>query len=626
MKMGEPSDSEDSVVVVSGVDAVLSDSDNINTKHFASSMKNLFASISSDVQRLTVQQLSKAPNMPWECGPLMPVFGCKSENPVKKLGQSFVGLRDYAQFAVRPDPSVAPPAWVSKFAAKRRRIVASAVSPDDMRCRSLLLMKTMLESAPTLSRLGSQICELHSSKQFEKLWMVLEDSFSNKSTGTLYKRSRALWAYYCWLRNSANSVVFTLSEELLYDYLTFARSRRAAATHGSSFLQAIGFLHGTASWVPDPTTMISNRVRGVATEMYKGKRALQQARPLKVRELAWLEEVVLGDQPIHIRLISGYLLCCAMFCCRFADVMRAEQWHVSSYGSYTVLEAGSKFHKTARGLDKIAVLLPFVGLGKLFRDESWAEVWMELRNAELIGKFSVTLPSYSEQTSSWLPRAMLASEGAFWLREICMMKHECSEDLSSHGLKATLLSWMAKHGSCSHQEMRIAGHHADPGSRAPLTYGRDNVCAVQVKLALILREVQQNTFDPDVNRAGLIAQRVETLLKDIQLSDLHLQPINEDPADRDAEYESELEDAEDIELSADVEKAGGTVYIEADRSNGRLMQHQSSGVLHVLVGTHFACGRLVSDSYLPLDEGVQLQWPVCRQCSAVVGSDFFDAL
>ena len=91
---------------------------------------------------------------------------------------------------------------------------------------------------------------------------------------------------------------------------------------------------------------------------------------------------------------------------------------------------------------------------------------MELRRAELIGKFEVVLPSYSEQTASWLPRAMLASEGALWMREICMMQHECSEDLSTHGLKATLLSWMAKHGSFSHQEMRIAG----PPKRIVLTF------------------------------------------------------------------------------------------------------------------------------------------------------------
>ncbi len=158
------------------------------------------------------------------------------------------------------------------------------------------------------------------------------------------------------------------------------------------------------------------------------------------------------------------------------------------------------------------------------------------------------------------------------------------------------------------------------------TYGRDNLCAIQVKLALLLKEVQRGSFDPDINRAGMIAQRVESLLKDVQQSDQHLEPASNDPADKDAGYESGLDDAENIEISAETEQSGGAMYIEASRSTGRLMQHQSSGVLQVLAGSHFACGRAVSERYIQLDEGVHLPWPVCRNCSAVVGSDFFDSL
>lgn len=109
-------------------------------------------------------------------------------------------------------------------------------------------------------------------------------------------------------------------------------------------------------------------------------------------------------------------------------------------------------------------------------------------------------------------------------------------------------------------------------------------------------------------------------------SDVHLEPAHANPADKDAGYESGLDDAEDIEISAETEQTGRTMYIEASRSNGRLMQHQSSGVLQVLAGSHFACGRAVSERYIQLDEGVHLPWPVCRNCSAVVGSDFFDSL
>ena len=62
----------------------------------------------------------------------------------------------------------------------------------------------------------------------------------------------------------------------MHDYLSHARSKNAAATHGSSFLQSIGFLHGTCAWISDPTAMISARVRGVSIGMHKGERTLQQ--------------------------------------------------------------------------------------------------------------------------------------------------------------------------------------------------------------------------------------------------------------------------------------------------------------------------------------------------------------
>ena len=275
--MGDCSVSEASDFVVISEGSSPSDHGFGRAGHFAgSSLHRLFASVSDDIQRLTVQQLSKAPKMPWDCEPMNQVFGKSIKAQDTNFDQCFVGLRDYAQVAVRPDPSEAPPAWVSIFSSKGQRIVATAVSPDDMRCRSLLLMKTMLESAPTLPRLGSQLFELHSSKQFEKLWTVLEDSYAEKSTGTLYKRSRALWSYYCWLRDTGRSVVFALSEEWIYDYLSHARSKNAAATHGSSFLQSIAFLHGACAWVSDPTAMISARVPGVSIGMYKGKRTLQQ--------------------------------------------------------------------------------------------------------------------------------------------------------------------------------------------------------------------------------------------------------------------------------------------------------------------------------------------------------------
>jgi hypothetical protein len=54
------------------------------------------------------------------------------------------------------------------------------------------------------------------------------------------------------------------------------------------------------------------------------------------------------------------------------------------------------------------------------------------------------------------------------------------------------------------------------------------------------------------------------------------------------------------------------VFISAEKADGRLMQHNLSGVLHFIV-----CGRQVNALY----GMVAHQWPVCQQCRRAVGED-----
>ena len=167
------------------------------------------------------------------------VFGGKmSFEP--NFDQCFVGMSDFAKGNPANVADVVHPAWVSKYAGKRRRIVNAAVSADDLRCRSLLILKLILESNPVATMLGQQLDSLRENKQFEKIWQVLEDACSDKSTGTLYKRTRTLWSYFGWLRDTGRSKLFVLDEELAYDYMVYARAKGKAATHGQSVLESFG--------------------------------------------------------------------------------------------------------------------------------------------------------------------------------------------------------------------------------------------------------------------------------------------------------------------------------------------------------------------------------------------------
>ena len=111
------------------------------------------------VHRLTACNLFDfhKPKMPWEKAPFHDVFGKpKPLIAMPQLQQCFVGLQDVAQHLAPRAPDVAPPTWVGVYANKRRRVQEAAVSPDDLRCKSLLLLKTMIESGGTRSEIGRQ--------------------------------------------------------------------------------------------------------------------------------------------------------------------------------------------------------------------------------------------------------------------------------------------------------------------------------------------------------------------------------------------------------------------------------------------------------------------------------------
>jgi len=191
------------------------------------------------VHRLTACNLFDfhKPKMPWEKAPFHDVFGKpKPLIAMPQLQQCFVGLQDVAQHLAPRAPDVAPPTWVGVYANKRRRVQEAAVSPDDLRCKSLLLLKTMIESGGTRSEIGRQLRQAVLDGKFDKGWTIIEDSFGAKKTGTLYKHARALWNFFVWSKQWQAATEFQWTDDLVYDYLCFARSHNKAPTHGMALL------------------------------------------------------------------------------------------------------------------------------------------------------------------------------------------------------------------------------------------------------------------------------------------------------------------------------------------------------------------------------------------------------
>ncbi|CAK9102391.1 Uncharacterized protein SCF082_LOCUS47863 [Durusdinium trenchii] len=360
---------------------------------------------------------------------------------------------------------------------------------------------------------------------------------------------------------------------------------------------------------------LSGRIKGIVKSMANNKRPLQQARALYKEEVQALEDVVL-DCSHHpcIRIIAGYLLFCFVACCRFSDPMYALDWQVSESGNIVLIEARTRVHKTAHVHSRQSVFLPLVGLGRIFREQSWAKNWMDLREEHLRNASPFILPAFSEQTSEWVNRAMIASEGALWLRDIVATYRITGSSLTTHGLKATLLTWVT---------IRALGHHVDPGSRAPLTYSRDNAVGLQVPLAMMLRTMADGTFDPDLPRAAQVDRQVNQLLMEVGATDdgfvVGLRPptaVDEVMSDG-----TDVDNALDIEDGADQAELD-VVCIDAEKAAGLVTQHRSSGVLH-FVASHdkLTCGRKISKAYAIVEEDLVVKWPLCRQCRRSGGEE-----
>lgn len=115
-----------------------------------------------------------------------------------------------------------------------------------------------------------------------------------------------------------------------------------------------------------------------------------------------------------------------------------------------------------------------------------------------------------------------------------------AEGYSYNSLKATALSWVTKAGVMSSLEKKIMGHHWDSENAMPLTYSRDALCEVLVKLYRVICAIKSGQFDPDASRAARVAAATAgqvTLPLDAPELELQSEPEDCDPVASDVDEE-----------------------------------------------------------------------------------------
>ena len=98
---------------------------------------------------------------------------------------------------------------------------------------------------------------------------------------------------------------------------------------------------------------------------------------------------------------------------------------------------------------------------------------------------------------SWSGDAIDAAETTAWLNGILRtLDPAAAEGLTSHGLKATTLSWLWK-ANCSERTCLILGHHAlSEGRKTSASYGRDIQAGPLRDLDRCIQAIKAGTFLP----------------------------------------------------------------------------------------------------------------------------------
>lgn len=337
---------------------------------------------------------------------------------------------------------------------------------------------------------------------------VLSDFFRAKATSTLRTRAGSLGMFLAWHKlTHPDIVVFPVSEERVYEYACFCRDNRKSASRMETLIGSLRYIGHTFKVEGALEAASSPRVQGASFGLYLNKAPRSRASDLTPAMLCWLEISCFARASAYDRLIAGMCMLCTMGRLRASDANRIR--HAGMIGRY--LEGSMSRTKTARSKEKATTFLPLVApaIGPLGR--CWLLEFIEarrelgLRDIPSIASRShdlsfINVPSFatvdcevqvpisSTELSDRL-RALLAS--GFSSLEL--------EGISSHSLKATLLSFANKWGTTL-EVNELLGFHVNREHGSALNYTRDALCHPIRQLMSMVADLHEGKFMPDASR------------------------------------------------------------------------------------------------------------------------------
>ena len=365
---------------------------------------------------------------------------------------------------------------------------------------------------------------LNESETVVQVCEQLNHYFTGKAPATLIKRANSM--IYFMEQGHKLGYIFPYSESELYSLLKVLKGTGQKASRLKGVMEALTFCRYVFNIEQLQSLINSKRCHGVVAGGPVNK--ANQAAPLKVSDLVLLHETLETSDDDWNRLMSGACLFCVYARARWSDFIHGGKITLDHYsdGSIAYVEMDVSVHKTmfasARRFRYLNLAAPGLGV----HGTDWVSKWMAAfdklgidPHAEVRG---CVMPAPDVEGKP-LARALESDEAGCWLRLLIgekLGRSESSRPISSHSLKATMLSFAAKRG-VSHQDRLSLGHHVHPYQMADV-YARDAAARDLRLLDFLIKEVRCGAFKPDESRAGRLDFSKRQKVDDFTgVSDLH---------------------------------------------------------------------------------------------------------
>ena len=419
----------------------------------------------------------------------------------------------------------------------------------------------------------------------------IKDCLGTKATGTLHNRANALIRFAEYSKENFTEP-FPIKEHMVYQFL---KSGDHAPTFPKSFLASVSFAKHTLGLMEADEVLTSCRVRGFSSLHFAKKRKLIQRPPLKVKQIALLEELV-GDthRTAYDRVAAGFFLFMTFGRLRYSDAQAVTELEleVPMGEQHGYLEGAAERCKTNTTLEKKTRLLPIVVPTKSFTEDGWVSQWLEVRAQSnmQVGSGIPLLPSPAAG-GGWSKIPLSCEAAGDWLR--ALLKASLAEGsgprVATHSCKASILSMCSKHGM-EPAARRLLGYHSAGRDKSMLVYSRDTMSWPVRLLEGMLDDIKANVFLPDSTRSGYFPKggAPSDNCRDEASSSSSCDSRDEDETNHTDEEQA-------------LESFTGKWGPEMPEEDVVYFRHKTSRCLHATVdesGLLFKCGRMVSNQYV----------------------------